>query len=96
VEGDLAAVDGQGSVLVIDGAASAAVGARLLGFQRLGLLFQEGVEGPLGQADCGGRGDLLHRLEVELGVRARRLDRATGDDFSPLSRQVMNLLQFLR
>jgi hypothetical protein len=95
VEGDLlAAFEGQGSVLVADRAKRAAVGAGLLGCEGLGLLLQEGGEGALGQAGHGGSGDLLHGLEVNLGVWARLAEDATGHDFSPPRGQVTDLLEF--
>jgi hypothetical protein len=95
MEGELAALDGQGSVLVADGAKGAAVGAGLLGSQGLGLLLQEGGEGALGQATRGGSSDLLQGLKVARGAGARLAEDATGDDFSPAGGQVMDLLELL-
>ena len=50
----MAALDGQGPVLVVDGAEAAAGGAGLLGGEGLGLLLQRGCQGALGQAGGGG------------------------------------------
>jgi hypothetical protein len=94
VEGELAALDGQGPVLVADGAKVAAVGAGLLGSEGLGLLLHEGAEGARGQATSGGRSDLLHGLKVDLVARARLTEDATSDDFAPPGGQVVDLLEF--
>ena len=83
VERELAALDGQGSVLVVDRARSAAVGAGLLGAKGLGLLLQKGTQGALGQTGRGGCGDLLQRLEVDVRAGTRLAEGTTGDDFSP-------------
>jgi hypothetical protein len=48
VEGDLTALDREGSWLAFDPAEPAAAGTGLLGTQRLGLLFQQDAEGALG------------------------------------------------
>jgi hypothetical protein len=96
VEGELAALDGQGPVFVIDPAGPAAVRAGLRGAEGLGLLFQEGAEGALGQATSGGRGDLLHGHQVDRAVWARLAEGTAGDDFPPLGRQGVDLLQSLR
>jgi hypothetical protein len=61
----------------------------------LGLLRQEGGERALGQAASGGRGDLLEGHEVEVGAGARLVQDATGDDFSPTSGEILDLLEFL-
>src|SRR5205823_5688647 len=73
----------------------AAVGARRLGAEGLGLLLQEGAEGALGQTGRRGRGDLLQRLEVDVGAGAGLPEGATGDDFSPLGRQLTDFLDLL-
>ena len=85
VESELAALDGQGSVLVADGTKVAAVGAGLFGSQRLRLLLHKRGKGAFGQAASGSGGDLLHRLEIDRLVGARLTEDAAGDDFSPSS-----------
>src|SRR5262249_42082155 len=77
-------------------ARSAAVGARRLGAEGLGLLLQEGGERTLGQASGRGRCDLLQRPKVDLGAGAGLAEGATGNDFSPLGRQVTDFLDLLR
>jgi hypothetical protein len=95
VEGELTVFDGQGAVLVTDGAKVAALGAGLLGWQRLGLLLHEGAESALDQATSGRSSDLLHRLEVDVGARAGLAEDAASDDFAPASGQILDLLEFL-
>jgi hypothetical protein len=95
VEGELlAAFDGQGSVLIADAAKVAAVGTGLLSSQSLVLLLQEGGEGALGQATSGSSGDLLQGLKVDLGAWARLAEDTPGDDFTPASGQLVDLLEF--
>jgi len=97
VEGQLlAALDGQGPVLAADGARAATVGARLLGGEGPGVLLQEGGEGALGQAGRGGRRELLHRREVEVGARLGVAQGATGDDFAPPGGQFPDFLELGR
>jgi len=93
---ELAALDGQRSVLVVDQAVPATVGAGRLGTEGLGLLLQEGAEGALGQAGRRRGGHLLQRLEVDVRARAGLAEGATGDAFSPLGRQVTDFLDLLR
>src|SRR5207248_3253678 len=73
----------------------AAVGARRLGAEGLGLLLQEGAEGALGQTGHRGGGDLLQRLEDDDAAGACRREGATGDDFSPLGRQLTDFLDLV-
>src|SRR5262249_32805932 len=96
VQREVAALHSQGSVLVVQQARSAAVGARRLGAEGLGLLLQEGGERTLGQASGRGRCDLLQRPKVDLGAGAGLAEGATGNDFSPLGRQVTDFLDLLR
>jgi hypothetical protein len=64
----------------------------LLVGQVVGLLLQEGLQGPLGEALCGSEGDLLHGVEVEVEVV---LACASGDDFAPSSGEVAEFLEFV-
>jgi hypothetical protein len=59
-------------------------------------LFQEGGEGPLGQAGGSGSGDLLHRLEIDVQAWAELAEGATGNDFAPLGREFTDFLELLR
>jgi hypothetical protein len=95
VEGDVAALDGQGSVLVANRAESAAVGAGLLDPQGLGLLLKASAQGALGQPGRGGSSDLLHRHQVDVGTWASLAEGTAGDDFSPPGGQVFDLLELL-
>jgi len=96
VEGDPAALNGQGSVLVADATKGTARRTRLLRAEGLGLLLQESAEGARRQAGRRGRRDLLQRLEIDLLARSGRAEDAPGDDFAPASGQVMDFLEFLR
>jgi hypothetical protein len=78
-----------------DGAESAAIGARLLFGEGLGLLLEQDGEGALGQAGGSGGGDLLHGPEVDGLTRSRLAQGATGDDFTPSSGQLADFLQSL-
>jgi hypothetical protein len=93
VQGDLsAALDGEGSVLVIDRTEGTTIGTGMLPTKGLGLLLQEKAEGALGQAGGSSSGDLLHGREVG---GARLGEGTSGDDFSPFGGQFTDLLQFL-
>ena len=94
--GERAGADVQGPLGASDGAGAPAVGAGLLGAEPLGLLFQQGGEGALGQAGGGGRGDLLHGVQIDLGPRAGLAEGVPGHDFAPARSQVTDFLEFLR
>jgi hypothetical protein len=59
-------------------------------------LFQQGGEGPLGQAGGSGSGDLLHGLEIDIQARAGLAEGATGNDFAPLGGEFTDFLELLR
>ena len=67
---ELPAPEGQGAWFAVERAKATTGGARLLVTEGLGLQFQEGGEGSLGQAVGGRLGDLLHGVEVNVGARA--------------------------
>jgi hypothetical protein len=92
----LAAWDIQGPVLAFHRTKLFAGGAGVLGAERLGLLFQEGGEGPFGQAGSRGRGDLLHGLEIDIQARAGLAEGTTGNDFPPLGSEFTDFLELLR
>jgi hypothetical protein len=85
--GERAGAHGQGSVLASDRAEASAVGTGLLGAQPLGLLFQQGGQGPFGQAGGGGGGDLLHRVQIDVGAWAGVAEGVTGHDLAPAGGQ---------
>jgi hypothetical protein len=92
----LAAIDVQGPCLSLDGAESAAVGAGLLGAQRLGLLLQSGGESAFAQSGGGRSGDLLQGGEIEVETGALFAEGAAGDDFAPLGSENTDILEVLR
>jgi hypothetical protein len=67
-----------------------------LGTEGLGVLFQEGGEGALGQAGGGGVGELLQGLEVGVQAGAGVAEGAAGDDFAPAGGEVTDFLEELR
>jgi hypothetical protein len=91
----LAAVKGQEPVLAANRAGPAAVGTRLLRSQRVGLLAEQDREGPFGDAGSSGAGDVLHRLEIDLGSRPGVAEGTAGDDFTPVGGKVMDFLEVL-
>ncbi|MBY0232920.1 MAG: hypothetical protein K2W96_26860 [Gemmataceae bacterium] len=96
MEDDLAALDGKGPVLGPDRAGRAAVGARLLGIERLGLEVEEGAEGAFGEGGGGNGGGLFHGQEIGGGVGGAGLPEGpAGDDPAPSRRQLADLLELL-
>jgi hypothetical protein len=93
--GERASADVQGSFRTSDRAAAAAAGTRLLGAEPVGLLFQQGGEGSFGQASSGGRRDLLHGVEIDVGVGSRLAEGATGDHLAPVASQLTDILEIL-
>jgi len=91
----LAAVEGQGPVLAAHRAGPAAVGARLLRPQRVGLLAEEDGEGAFGDARGGGAGDVLQGLEIDPRARPGVAEGAAGDDFAPAGGEIADLLEVL-
>jgi hypothetical protein len=59
----------------------------------LGLLFQEGAEGALGEAGRGGAGELLHSVEVGVQAGASVAEGPAGDDFAPAGGEVTDFLE---
>jgi hypothetical protein len=64
--------------------------------QRLGLLFEEGLQGPRGESGGSGVGDLLHRAEIDVEPGSVVAEGAPGDDFAPLGGEALEFLEFLR
>jgi hypothetical protein len=61
----------------------------------LGLLLHQGGQGALGQASGGGRGDLLHRIQIDIGSRPGVTEGMTGNDLAPASSQLPDFLEVL-
>ena len=91
----LAAAEGEGSLLTANGTRPATVGAGLFRLQGVRLLAQQGRKDALGQAGRGGGGDVFHRLEVNVLARAGVAESPAGDDFAPLSGAVPDFLELL-
>jgi hypothetical protein len=61
----------------------------------MGLLFQEGLQGALGQSGGGSEGDLLHGGEIDVESGSVIPEGASGDDFAPLSSEAAEFVDFL-
>jgi hypothetical protein len=94
--GERAGADVQGALGAADGTEASAVGARSLGAEQLGLLFHQGSEGVFREAGGGGRGDLLHGVEVDVGARPGLAEGVPGHDLAPARGQVPDLLELVR
>jgi hypothetical protein len=77
-------------------AEASASGAGLLRREFGGLLFEEQLESPLRESLSRDRGDLLEGAEIDLKTRPLVPEGPFGDDFGPLSSEVVELLKFLR
>ena len=83
------------ALLVADGAELAAAGAGQGLPEAPGLLGGGLLQGAGRQATGGGDGDLLHGGEIDLEARAIVAEGVADDDFAPLVRQVVDLLEVL-
>src|SRR4051794_9981196 len=81
--------------LSAEGTRASAVGTGLLLAQGVGLLFEEGLQGALGESGGSGAGDLLHGIEIDIEPRPVLAKGASGNDFAPAGGEVMEFLQFL-
>jgi hypothetical protein len=63
--------------------------------QGVSLLFQEGLQGALGEAGGGGAGDLLHGLQIAIESRPLVAEGASGDNLAPAGGEVTEFLEFL-
>jgi hypothetical protein len=86
---------GQRARRAADGAGGATGRTGLGVAEGLGLLPQGGGQGALGQANRGGAGDLLHRIEVHVEAGAALAEGAFGNDFAPALGEVADLLEQL-
>ena len=96
VLGDAAAGHLQRARLTEHGTGSATVRTGHLFAECLGLLFQEGGQGALGEAGGGGVGELLQGLEIGVPSRAVSAVGAAGNDFAPASSKVTDFLEEFR
>jgi hypothetical protein len=92
----LAAVEGQTPVLLMQRAEAATVGAGLLRGQGVGLLAEQNREGTFADTSGRGAGDVLHGLEIDLGAGSGIAEGASGDDFAPLGGEVTDFLKVFR
>jgi hypothetical protein len=90
VDGDVALQDPEVSRLGLDRTESLAFGTRLLVSELLSVLFHEGLEGSLDQAEGGRRSDLLHSSKGQSGRLVRDPSR---NDFSPVGSEVLQLVE---
>lgn len=86
--GDGPAGQVQGAGFAVQGTGGAAVGAAGLFAQDLGLLFQQGGEGALGEASGRGAGELFHGLEIGVQAGAVVAVGPAGHDFAPASGEI--------
>jgi hypothetical protein len=90
----LCALNLERAFLTTEGTRSSAVGTGLLLTQGVGLLFEEGLQGALGETGSGGVSNLLHCIEIDVEPRPVVAEGASGDDFAPLGGQVTEFLEF--
>ncbi len=81
--------------LTAQGTRSSAVGTGLLLAQGISLLFEEGLQGALGESRGGDAGDMLHGIEIDVESRAVVAEGASGDDFAPLGGEAAKFVEFL-
>jgi hypothetical protein len=62
--------------------------------QGVGLLFEQGLQGALGESGGGGEGDLLHGIQVEVESGSVVAAGASGNDFAPLSGEAAKFMEF--
>ena len=58
------------------------------------MLFEEQLEGSLGQSVCGGGRNLLEGAEVHVESGSVVAEGPLGDDFGPLACEFVELLEF--
>jgi hypothetical protein len=92
---DLGSLRGEGAGVGFCGTGFATGGTGLLIREFAGLLFEEELESSFGQPLGGGGGDLLEGPEVHIEPRSVVAEGSFGDDFGPLSGEVVELLEFL-
>jgi hypothetical protein len=58
-------------------------------------LLHQGGQGALSQAGGRGGGDLLHRVQIDVGARPGLAEGLAGDDLAPAGRELTDLLEVL-
>jgi hypothetical protein len=84
----------KGAFLTAEDTRPSAVGTGRLLAQGMGLLFEEGLQGSLGETGGRGEGDLLHGGEIDVESRPLVPVGASGDNFAPLGGEVVEFLEF--
>jgi hypothetical protein len=92
---DLGSLGSERAGVGFGGTELSAGGTGLLGGELVGLLFEEQLEGSLGQSLGGGGGDLLEGSEVDIESGSVVPEGPLGDDLGPLAGEVVELLEFL-
>lgn len=72
-----------GAWLPLGGTRPATGGAEVRCRQLLGLLFQEGFDGALGESLGGGAGHVFHGRQIDVQARSIGSEGLAGDHFSP-------------
>src|SRR6185369_5802264 len=83
----------EGAWLAADDTGASAVGTGLVLTQGIGLLFQKGLQGALGEAGGSGTGELLHGVQVDVEPGSVVAESTAGDDFAPLGSEALELLE---
>jgi hypothetical protein len=91
----LAALHVEGAFVTAQDASPSAVGTGLVLAQGLGLLFEQGLQGSLGETGGRGESDLLHGREIDVESRPLVPVDASGDDFAPLGGKLVEFLEFV-
>jgi len=86
----------EGPGFALDRTQALAVGTGVLRSEGLCLLFQEGVEGSLGQSPADLQGYFLHDAEADVGSGSLRPEGASGHDFSPLGGEFTDFADVFR
>jgi hypothetical protein len=91
----LGALHLEGAFVTAEDTRPSAIRTGLLLAQGLGLLFEEGLQGSLGETGGRSEGDLLHGREIDIESRPLVPVGATGHDFAPLCGEVVQFVEFL-
>ena len=83
----------EGAWLAADDTGASTVGTGLVLTQGIGLLFQKGLQGALGEAGGSGTGELLHGVQVDVEPGSVVAESTAGDDFAPLGSEALELLE---
>jgi hypothetical protein len=92
---DFGSLRREGACVSFGGAEFTALGTGLLVGKPLGLLREEELECSFGQPSRGRGGDLLEGAEVDIEARSVVAECPLGNDFRPLSGEVVEFPEFL-